>query len=236
MATQTSGRPLAPPASTNGTRQRQPPSGRGNAGVASVKRSVPMALAGATAVVVGAVAALLIYTNLDHRQMVLAVNHPVAPGGVIAATDLYQVRVAPATGIKPIPVAQAASLVVGKTAKVQLVPGTLLSIDQIGTPSTVQAGQAIVGLALKPGQAPAVLRPGTHVEVIDTTKATTPGEQPKPVVLTTSAVVAPDDTDAKARPTAGNGTMLVSLSMPAGDAPAVAAAAMDGRVSLVVLP
>ena len=105
----------------------------------------------------------------------------------------------------------------------------------LGSPSTLQAGQAVVGLALKPGQAPATLRPGTRVEVIDTVKPTNAGDQPRPVVLTASAFVAPLDGAAQAKPSA-NGITLVSLTMPAADAPAVAAAAMDGRVSLVVLP
>jgi len=193
-----------------------------------------MAIVGVAAVVVGALVALALYTNLDRRQTVLAVRRPVAAGGVIAVEDLYQVRVSPAAGITPIPVSRSTT-VVGRTAAVPLVQGTLLVQAQLGSAATLQAGQAIVGLALKPGQAPASLRAGTRVEVIDTVKATNAGDQPRPVVLSSSAVVTPSDGDGAAK-ASSNGTTLVSLTLPAGDAPAVAAAGKDGRVSLVVLP
>jgi len=228
------GRPPAPAPSTNGSRPRPGANGAGNAGLASARRSVPMALAGVAAVVIGAMMALALYVSVDRRETVLAVRRPVAPGGVIAAEDLRQVKMSPADGITPIRVS-AANTVVGKTAAVGLVPGSLVTAAHLGAPSTLQAGQAIVGLALKPGQAPATLRPGTRVEVIDTVKATNAGDQPRPVVLTAAAVVSPYDGDGPARPST-NGTTLVSLTLPATDAPAVAAAAMDGRVSLVVLP
>lgn len=234
MATQTSGRPLVPPASTNGSRPRPAVNGSGGQGVGSAKRSAPMAIVGVGAVVVGALIALALYSGLDRRQTVLAVGRSVPAGGVITAEDLYQVKVAPAAGITPVPVSRA-DTVVGQTAAVGLVKGTLVVKEQLGSPSTLQPGQAVVGLALKPGQAPATLRPGTRVEVIDTVKPTNAGDQPRPVVLTASAVVSPPDGDTQAKPTA-NGITLVSLILPAADAPAVAAAAMDGRVSLVVLP
>lgn len=234
MATRTSGRPFVPPAATNGSRPRSPVNGAGGQGVGSAKRSAPMAIVGVAAVVAGALIALALYTGLDRRQTVLAVGRSVPAGGVVTAGDLYQVKVAPAAGITPVPVSRAGS-VVGKTAAVGLVKGTLLAESQLGSPSTLQAGQAVVGLALKPGQAPATLRPGTRVEVIDTVKPTNAGDQPRPVVLTASAVVSAPDGDAPAKP-AANGVTLVSLTLPAADAPAVAAAAMDGRVSLVVLP
>ncbi len=239
MATQISGRPAAPPAGANGSRPLQRMNGSANAGLASTKRSVPMAVAGAMAVAVGAMVALALYVSVDRRQTVLAVQRTVAPGAVIAAEDLMQVRVSPAAGITPIPVSRSAT-VVGKTAAVALVPGTLVVAGQLGSPATLQAGQALVGLALKPGQAPAGLKAGTRVEVIDTTRTASATDQPKPIVLTSAAVVAPvdngDKTAANGTKTAANGTTLVSLTLPAADAPAVAAAAMDGRVSLVVLP
>jgi hypothetical protein len=121
--------------------------------------------------------------------------------------------------------------VVGKTAAVALVPGALLAPSQIGAASTLQPGQAVVGIALKPGQAPASLRAGTRVEVVDTVKAAN-GDQPRPVVLTTNAVVS----SSTRADNSSSGATLVSLTLPASEAPAVAAAAMDGPLSLVVLP
>jgi hypothetical protein len=233
MATRTPGRAVAPPSSTNGSRKRPTPSGAGGLGTA--KRSVPMALVGVAAVVLGALLALALYTSVDRRQAVLAVRRPVAAGQVIAPEDLRQVRVSTADGITPVPVSRSAT-VVGKSAAVALVPGTLITSDHVGAPSSLQAGQAIVGVALKVGQAPAALPPGTRVQVVTTVKGGGT-DQARPVVLTSSAVVAPAAAanGAQAKPTTSAIT-VVSLIVPANEAPAVAVAAADGQVSLVALP
>jgi hypothetical protein len=194
-----------------------------------------MALVGVAAVVLGALLALALYTSVDRRQAVLAVRRPVAAGQVIAPEDLRQVRVSTADGITPVPVSRSAT-VVGKSAAVALVPGTLITSDHVGAPSSLQAGQAIVGVALKAGQAPAALPAGTRVQVITTVKGGG-ADQARPVVLTSSAVVAPPAAahGAQAKPTT-SATTVVSLIVPANEAPAVAAAAADGQVSLVALP
>lgn len=229
-STRTPGRPAAAPASTNGARPRLPASGAGGLGTA--RRSAPMAIAGLACVLAGALLFLGVYTGMDRRQEVLAVARPVAAGQVIAAEDLRIVRVSTSEGVAPVPASRSSS-VVGKTAAVPLVEGTLVVEGQVGPPSALQAGQAIVGVALKAGQAPASLPPGTRVQVVDTLKSAN-GDAPRPIVVTSSAVVAPAGQNA-AKPSA-NGTIVVSLIVPAGDAPAVAAAAQDGQVSLVVLP
>ena len=233
MATRTLGRRVAPPTSTNGSRAR--PTAARAGGLGTAKRSTPMAVVGAAAVVLGALLSLALYTSVDQRQPVLAVRRPVAAGQVIAAEDLRQVRVSTADGVTPIPVSRSDS-VVGKSAAVALVPGTLMTREQVGAPSSLQPGQAIVGVALKAGQAPAALPPGTRVQVITTVKGAG-ADQARPIVLTSSAIVAPATATngAQLKP-ATSGTTVVSLIVPANEAPAVAAAAADGQVSLVALP
>ena len=230
MATRTPGRPVAPPASTNGA--RRPGHAAGPGGLGTPRRSAPMALFGAAAVVAGALLSLALYTSVDRRQAVLAVRRPVAAGQVIAAEDLRQVRVSTADGITPVPVSRS-DTVVGKSASVALVPGTLITREQVGAPSSLQGGQAIVGVALKAGQAPAALPPGTRVQIITTAK----GDQPRPVILSNAAVVAPSaaTNGTQPKPSSAN-TTVVSLIVPANEAPAVAAAAAEGQVSLVALP
>jgi hypothetical protein len=219
MATRT-GRAPALPAAANGSHPRPPA-----AGLATNKRSAPMALVGVAAVVLGALLFLALYTSVDQRHSVLAVAQPVA-----AAADLRVVRVSSSEGVASMPASRSGD-VVGKTAAVALVPGAQLAPAQVGVASTLQPGQAVVGIALKPGQAPASLRAGTRVEVIDTVKGAG-GDQPRPVVLSTNAVVS-----SSARgDSSSSGTTLVSLTLPASEAPAVAAAAMDGQLSLVMLP
>ena len=225
------GRIAAPPASTNGARLR--PTAPGAGGLGTARRSMPMALAGVGAVIAGALIFLALYTSVDSRQEVLAVARAVAPGQVIGAEDLRPVRVSASAGLEPVPVSSA-SQVVGKPAAVGLVPGTLVTINQVGAPSTLQAGQAIVALALKAGQAPPSLPPGTRVEVIDTVKAAG-ADQPRPIVVSASAIVAPGSGGGQAK-SSSTGVTVVSLIVAADEAPGVAAAAQDGQVSLVVLP
>lgn len=224
----TSPRPSASP-TPNGTRPRAT-NGVVGRDLASAKRSAPMALVGAAAVVLGAILFLALYTSVDRRQSVLAMVRPVAAGEVITAADLREVRVSSSDGVATMAASQQAN-VVGKTAAVGLVPGALLAPAQLGTASTLAAGQAVVGVAIKPGQAPASLRAGSRVEVVDTVRANS-GDQPRPVVLSTTAVVS----SVGRSDTSPNATTVVSLTLPAGEAPAVAAAALDGRSSLVVLP
>lgn len=228
MAMRTSPRPPASP-TPNGTRPRAT-NGVTGRDLTSAKRSAPMALVGVAAVVLGAMLFLALYTSVDRRRSVLAVVRPVAAGEVITAADLREVRVSSSDGVATMAASQRAS-VVGKTAAVGLVPGALLAPAQLGAASTLAAGQAVVGVAIKPGQAPASLRAGTRVEVVDTVRANS-GDQPRPVVLSTSAVVS----SVGRSDTSPNGTTVVSLTLPAAEAPAVAAAALDGRLSLVVLP
>jgi len=83
---------------------------------------------------------------------------------------------------------------------------------------------------------PAALPPGMRVQIITTAKGAG-GDQARPIVLSNSAVVAPSAAinGAQPKPSSAN-TTAVSLIVPANEAPAVAAAAAEGQVSLVALP
>lgn len=203
-----------------------PTSGR-HASVTSGRRSAPMALVGLACVVVGAVVFLAAHVGLDRREPVLVVTRPVASGQVIAADDLAVAQVSLSSGVRSVPASRRAQ-VVGKTATVGLVPGAVLAPAQLGASSALEAGQAVVGVALKAGQAPRGLRAGTRVQVVDTGGS---GVTAAPAVVSTLAVVV----DAGlAQP--GSGVAVVSLRLPADDAVGVAAAGAAGRASLVVLP
>jgi hypothetical protein len=213
----------SPPA-TNGTS-----SGGGLAGAAASQRSTPLALVGVASVVVGALVFFGIYTGIDTRQSVLVAARPVAAGQVVTSEDLRVADVAASEGTAVVPAAQIAA-VVGQTAAVSLVPGAILAPSQLGASSGLQAGQAQVGVALKPGQAPLGLRKGSRVKVVDSGGAVA-GEDIEAVVLSSDAVVS--DVGATS---ASSATTVVSLSLAESDATAVAAAGVAGRVSLVVLP
>lgn len=212
------------PPATNGSRGALGSPG----GVAIGTRSVPLALVGVASVVVGALLFLGLYTSLDSRQSVLVVARDVAPGQVIAAEDLAEARVSVSEGAAWVPASQR-SEVIGQPAAVGLAPGAILAPSQLGESSGLGAGQAEVGVALKPGQAPLALRRGSRVEVIDN-GADAAGMQARPVVLSKEGVVSD-----VGMPSATSATTVVSLTVPHEDAAAVAAAGAAGRVSLVVL-
>ncbi len=203
-----------------------PPSGRP---ASTGRRSAPMALLGVAAVVVGALLFLGANRSIDDRQSVLALARPVASGQVIAAEDLTLARVSVSSDGAVVPASQR-SAVVGKTATVGLVRGALLAPPQVGKASSLAAGEAIVGVALKAGQAPPGLRSGTRVQVVDTGGAGA-AELVPPSLVAAEAIVA--DVLASA---SGSGVSVVSLRVPQGDAMAVAATNAQGRISLVVLP
>lgn len=201
-------------------------------GVGDRRRSVPMAVVGLACVVLGAFVFLFLHMSLDHRMPVLVVARPVSAGQVVRAEDLGVVRISPAVGAATIPASGRAG-VVGRTAAVGLVPGSVLAPSQLGASSSVQAGQAVVGIALKVGQAPAGLRAGTRVEVVDAgSTGAGQADQLRPVVLSNSAVVASVATAGES----ASGITLVSLTVSEREATPVVAAASAGRVSLVVLP
>lgn len=210
--------------STNGSR-RAPGA---LAGVTTAKRSTPLALMGLASVVVGALVFLGLYTGLDSRQSVLVVAREVAPGQAIAAADLSEARISVSQGAAWVPASQRAE-VVGQPAAVGLAAGAILAPSQVGESSGLREGQAEVGVALKPGQAPLALRKGSRVEVVEHGGEAATG-QARPVVLSKQGVVSDVGV-----PSAASGTTVVSLTVPQEDAAAVAAAGAAGRVSLVVL-
>jgi hypothetical protein len=193
------------------------------------QRSVPLAVMGVLLCFLGALVFGALHLRLDHRVAVLALARPVSAGEVIHDADLRVDRVS-ASGLATIPVADRVS-VVGHVAAVSLAPGSLLVRSELGSSSTLQAGQAVVGVALKAGQLPGVLRPGDRVLVVDTGTATassssssaTPGA---PVTGTVAAVSEPPDSP---------GVTVVSLTVDAADAPAIATSASAGHVSLVLV-
>jgi hypothetical protein len=121
---------------------------------------------------------------------------------------------------------------------VPLLAGTLLTTAALGPPATLASSEAVVAVALKPGQFPTALALGTRVLVADTggadnaaTAATQAVGVPAGSALVDSAVVV----DLQPPGDAGEAT-VVSLRLPARDATLVAAASAAERVALVQLP
>jgi hypothetical protein len=129
----------------------------------------------------------------------------------------------------------AADQVIGKPAATTLLPGTLLTPEQLGASQLPAAGQAIVGLDLKGAQMPVPadqLQPGAKVRIITTPPpAGTPGPRDaqggvlvdQAQVFSVQAVETSD-------------TIHVAVVVTDREAGRVLRAAASGQAGLVVLP
>jgi hypothetical protein len=184
---------------------------------------VPELLVGAALAVGFALAAVLWQANATQRDPVLAVGRSIARGEVIEATDVRVVYVGSDQPLVTLSEAELAR-VVGRVAVADLPAGTLLTPAHMNDPQTVEPGEGVVGLALDPGQFPAMqLAPGDVVNVV------TPGEGGDEGVLAEAAVVfAVEDLG-------GQGRRFVSLRTSEEAANRVASAAESGPVRLVLV-
>jgi SAF domain len=180
-----------------------------------------------------------LYANAGHRVPVVAVVQPVNQGQQISSSDLGQVEASISGSVHPIPYSAVGS-VVGKQAAVALVPGSILTAGDVSSASRLPAGDAIVGIALKPGQLPSAgVVPGEQVMVIQTglPGSPAPAFSSSTQSNTVGVLVPRADVYDVAPPSAASGqsTQLVSVEVAEQLAPAVSVAAAAGQVSIVVI-
>jgi hypothetical protein len=195
------------------------------------RRPAVWALGVALAAGGGAVAAATTMAAGD-RVPVLSVVRSVDAGTTVTAADLGEARVADDPQLRPIPTSERTS-VIGQVAGVDLRPGTLLTRNQL-TPLAIPGdGQALVGLALGPGQLPdRRLQRGDRVLAVVTPEdaAVTPSGQGRTVSVTRSAQVVSSGAPGT------DGTVVIDVTVAETEAPGLAADAAAGRISLVLLP
>lgn len=181
-------------------------------------------------VLLGAFAAGVSIQAAGHRQSVLAIGKPVAAHQVIQRGDLVSTRVAADSFLHPIAVGDAKS-VIGKPAAVDLVPGTLLTHEQISNDPVLLPGTLALPLSLKPGQFPVGLRAGDHVAVMSTP---TPNSAATSNTATDGAVLVADaEIYATATPDV-SGNQTVTLVVSSDSAPSVSSAASQQQVTLAL--
>jgi hypothetical protein len=225
--------PQAPPPAAGGRAPQRAPTVR--VGPPPRERR-PALLAGAVLLIVVSAAILTtLFLQVGNRTEVLAVARTVPIGRPITVQDLKRVRIATDPGLHTIPVS-AADQVIGKTAATTLLPGTLLTPEQLGSSQLPAAGQAIVGLDLKGAQMPLPadqLQPGTRVRIIATSAsngAPTARSAIQGGVLVDQAQVF----SVQAMETSD--TIHVAVVVAQRDAGELLRAAAIGQAGLVVLP
>lgn len=206
--------------------------GRGPWRAARRRRRLPFVALGSLLVVVCVLGYAWGAVRLGDRIQVLAVARPVAAGQVIAVADLTQVSAADDPGVLLIPVAQAEE-VIGRTAVVPLLAGTLLTPSLIGDAAFPPPGKVTASLALKPGQYPQGLTNGARVAVFVSATGTGAEGQANPAAKATAAptrlraVVLGVDLAGD-----GQGSTVITLLLDASDGPRLAAAP-EGAVVLM---
>jgi hypothetical protein len=193
-------------------------------------------LAGAAAIVLtGTVAGWVLAGTVAHRSPVLMTSRSLAAGHVLTGSDLRTIEVADADSLHAVSAA-GIDTTLGRTLAFPLPAGALITPQSLGPAVWPPQGQGVVAVPLKAGAGPTV-EPGQTVSLIllpDPTTVTGPNSgdaaatQPATPV---TGVVASVEYAAPSDPTA----RVVSVVLDRDLAVAVAAAAADGRVALVLL-
>lgn len=162
----------------------------------------------------------------DPASPVLAVARAVPAGATITDADLQVVRVVPDPGMEVVGQAERGT-VVGRTATVPLVEGSLLAPGHVGAAAWPAAGESVVGVPVAAGRMPAGLSAGSRVSVLvptdDEAAEAVDAQQVGPAVASGSVV--------SVEPPSAAGVSTVSLLMASPDGRRVAAA---GEVVLIL--
>lgn len=178
-------------------------------------------------IVVGVLINVWLFAGSNGSSSVLAVSRPVLRGEIIEAADLTTVQAPTGPGLATVP-ASAANRIVGQRAAADLIPGTTLTLASATASLVPATGQALVGIDLLAGQLPAAnLNVGDIVQVVVTPRDQDdpPSANPPTINATVAGVRVGQD---------GDGHTTVDVSVPANNAPLLAAQAATGRVSLIL--
>jgi hypothetical protein len=191
------------------------------------RRSYPVLAAGLLAALVGALLFATIASGFDDRRSVLAVARPVAAGEVLSPDDLRTIKVTAGDGARLV-AAEDLDRIVGRTAAVTLVAGSLLAPGHLGSAIGLGDGQAAVGLLLEPGRFPPGLRSGDRVAVVSAPTGPLPASG-ETVRLGTGVVE-------EVASASGTSAVTARLRLGAEQSDLVAAEGAARRVALVLIP
>lgn len=168
-----------------------------------------------------------VLASTDKRASVLVAARPVPAGQRFTATDLKEAKVAADPGVGSLTAAQRPQ-VVGKVAAFGVPAGALLTDGHVSSGPAVEAGAALVGLALRAGQYPPGLRPTDRVRLVTTAGQGQAGQPGQAATLVAEARVFAVGTD-------GGQGARISVVVADADATKVTAAAAAGTVAVALL-
>lgn len=210
----------------NGSRPEMPRTLTGTQRLAARNRN--RVVGGLLLVVVTALAAAALYSNLGDRVRVLTVAHAVRAGERLTADDFAETLVATDARASTVPADQRDDIV-GRVAAVDLAAGSFLAPTQITDDPIGTDGHAVIGATLRPGAFPVGLRRGDAVLVVLMPPEGADGD------ASATRVVAGTVADVADEPDTGGG-VVVSLAVPPGDAASLSIGGARGLLSLVLAP
>jgi len=191
----------------------------------ATKRNLPLVALGVLLVVGCAIGFSSAWLRAGGRQQVLVVSSAVSAGQVLSPSDLQVAQLSVGSGLSPVPASQ---------------ESTLLTETDLGAGADPPAGQAVVGLAVKPGQYPPDVTAGDRVLVVTnpastiTSGATSTGSTDAATSGVTSPVPA-TVVGVQSSSATNSDTAVVSIQVAEGDAAGIATAASAGDIALVVV-
>ncbi|WP_155372413.1 SAF domain-containing protein [Catellatospora vulcania] len=194
------------------------------------RRSVAQGALAVLLIIVGALTAGYVAQRVGGTHDYLAVARPVGKGGLISREDLLVVRVNQAVGLRPIPAANAAK-VIGKRAVMALVPGTLLTLDQVTETPVPAPGHQLIGIALGEDRMPSASRLSVGSQVLLVVVPERGGKDEGPDLVPPRTVTA---TIVQLAAGTRSGQWVINVEVATVDAPSVAALAADDRIVLAL--
>lgn len=190
------------------------------------RRSKLLILLGLVLTALSASGVVWVFRATDDAVAAVGVARPVRYGEVISAEALREVQVRPDPGVRPLPWDQR-SRIIGRISPTDLVPGAIVTPDAVADSATVPgAGQQLVGIPVKPGQAPAVpLEPRQPVLLVS---AGVPGATAETWAPVHGAVISVGERDSTS-------TQVVDVVVPEASGALLASRASAGGVAIVVL-
>ncbi len=181
---------------------------------------------GVALVATGALGTAWLVGSAGDRVAVVAVARPVPYGAVLSSADLTTAEVSVDPAVPTVP-ADRISELLGQTATVPLLAGTLLAPEAVAPVAPPLSGQVLVGVALRASRMPAVeLAAGDVVRVVST-----PPQDADPPPGTPSTITA---TVVRVGPTDLDGVNVIDVAVDAAQGPVLAAWSATGRVALVL--
>ncbi|GLH94953.1 SAF domain-containing protein [Phytohabitans aurantiacus] len=183
-------------------------------------------------VALGGLGAAFAVTSVRATGSYLAISREVSVGAELTASDVVAVQVAGGQGLSPVPAGDI-DKVVGKRAAVTLVPGTLLTMDQLTNTPLLGPGKQQVAIGLKASQVPAKeLRPGDEILLVSTPPPNLGSNERAPQSTRYDGIVV--DTTVPDEDEADRGTTIVYVAVAVRDAVAVVTLAAQDRLAVIL--